>query len=59
MSGPYTSESMMPTAAPDCCNATARFTLTVDFPTPPLPDDTAIVCFTSGMNSADLCGPCA
>ena len=49
----------MPTAAPDWRSATARFTVTVDFPTPPLPDDTAIVAFTSGMSSADFCGPCA
>ena len=52
MSGPYTSESMIPTAAPACRSATARFTATVDLPTPPLPEETAIVCRTSGIRSA-------
>ena len=33
-------------------SASARLTAIVDLPTPPLPDDTATVCFTSGMNSA-------
>ena len=47
----------MPTVAPDCRSATARFTLTVDLPTPPLPDETAMVCFTSGMSSGDFSGP--
>src|SRR5439155_23014940 len=41
-------------------NATARFTATVDLPTPPLPDETAIVCRTSGIMSAGRpCGPAA
>ena len=34
---PYTSASMMPTRWPICRSATARFTVTVDFPTPPFP----------------------
>ena len=38
--------------APPACSASARFTATVDLPTPPLPEDTAIVCLTSGMRSA-------
>ena len=41
-SGPYTSQSMSPTVAPACRSASARFTATVDLPTPPLPDDTAM-----------------
>src|SRR5207253_3201107 len=49
-SGPYTSASTMPTVAPVPRSATARFTATVDLPTPPFPDETAIVCSTSGMN---------
>src|SRR6266852_7179827 len=48
---------MMPTVAPVWCRATERFTVTVDLPTPPLPEDTAIACFTSGMNTSDLVGP--
>ena len=47
----------MPTAAPVWRSAVARFTATVDLPTPPLPDETAIVCLTSGMSSSALDGP--
>src|ERR1039457_788015 len=36
------SASMIPTRLPVCASATARFTVTVDFPTPPLPELTAI-----------------
>src|SRR3989304_5224089 len=43
---------MIPTAAPPWWSAMARLTATVDLPTPPLPDETAIVCRTSGMRSA-------
>mmetsp|Transcript_26752 Transcript_26752/g.64175 ORF Transcript_26752/g.64175 Transcript_26752/m.64175 type:complete len:265 (-) Transcript_26752:69-863(-) len=39
--GPYTSTSKMPTLAPRDSRAKARFTAVVDFPTPPLHDDTA------------------
>ena len=42
-SGPYTSESMMPTVPPVWESVTARLTATVDFPTPPFPDETATV----------------
>ena len=49
----------MPTAAPAWRSATARFTVTVDLPTPPLPDETAIVCFTSGIKSSAFVAPCA
>src|SRR5262249_44845597 len=41
-----------PTACPFCLRARARFTATVDLPTPPLPDETATVCLTSGMSAA-------
>ena len=37
---PYTSASSSPTLWPARANATARFTVTVDFPTPPLPEET-------------------
>src|SRR3972149_6851870 len=52
MSGPYTSTSTSPTRAPVSRRARARLTATVDFPTPPLPEETAIVCLTSGMRSS-------
>src|SRR5215472_747004 len=45
------SASSRPTLAPDCCSAAARFTATVDLPTPPLPLATAIVCLTPGSVS--------
>src|SRR5512143_3495092 len=39
------SASSNPVRAPDCAKATARLTLTVDFPTPPLPEATAMLCW--------------
>src|SRR5437773_8467596 len=48
---------MMPTAAPIWESATARLTATVDFPTPPFPEETAMVWRTSGINSALRPGP--
>src|SRR2546430_224157 len=50
---------MIPTCAPASASARARFTATVDLPTPPLPDDTAIVCLTSGIMSAGRWGAAA
>jgi hypothetical protein len=47
---------MMPTVAPVARSASARFTATVDLPTPPLPEDTAMVWRTSGMKSAPFAG---
>ncbi len=47
----------MPTAPPVRESATARLTATVDFPTPPLPEETAIVWRTSGIRSAPRAGP--
>ena len=46
MLGPYISRSTSPTFAPSFARATARLTDTVDFPTPPFPEATAIVFFT-------------
>ena len=44
--GPYISASINPTLAPCFAKAAARFTATVDFPTPPLPDAIAPVFLT-------------
>eukprot|EP00959_Pyramimonas_sp_CCMP1952_P236913 4951152-Pyramimonas_sp.AAC.1 len=41
--GPYTSASKMPTFAPIIASEYAKFTDTVDFPTPPLQLDTAMM----------------
>ena len=38
---------MSPTFAPDRASAAAKFTATVDLPTPPFPEATAIICLTS------------
>ena len=38
---PYTSASRTPTLKPRLLSAAARFTVTDDFPTPPLPDEIA------------------
>lgn len=43
------SASRTPTRAPSCARARARFAETVDLPTPPLPEETAIRFFTPGM----------
>src|SRR3569623_720233 len=43
MLGPYTSASMSPTRSPCFARATARFTDTVDLPTPPLPLEIAMM----------------
>src|SRR6266487_1769898 len=48
------SASRIPTRAPASCSDAARLTATVDLPTPPLPDPTAITCLTPGM--AGSCG---
>src|SRR5512134_105174 len=37
------SASIIPTRCPASASATARFTATVDFPTPPFPDETAMI----------------
>src|ERR1700716_997659 len=43
------SASSTPTLAPERLSPAARFTATVDLPTPPLPDATAIVCLIPGI----------
>jgi hypothetical protein len=43
MFGPYTSASRIPTRTPVAAIATARFVVTVDFPTPPFPLETAMI----------------
>src|SRR6202521_4555332 len=48
------SASSRPTAAALLRGAAARFTATVDLPTPPLPDATAMVCLTPGRISDGL-----
>src|SRR5436190_6657759 len=48
------SASSSPTEAPLLRSAAARLTATVDLPTPPLPEATAIVCLTPGRISEGL-----
>ena len=48
MFGPVMSASSRPTDAPAWASATARLTLTVLLPTPPLPDATAMMFLTPG-----------
>ena len=55
MLGPVMSASRRPTDAPAWASATARFALTVLFPTPPLPDATA----TMFLTPSSICGPAA
>src|SRR4029079_2671251 len=50
------SASSRPPAAPAWANATARLTLTVLLPTPPLPDATARMFFTPGTSCSDWRG---
>ncbi len=45
-SGPFISASRSPTLNAFCARVTARLVATVDFPTPPFPLITIIVCFT-------------
>ena len=44
--GPYTSASNSPTFEPLDINVLASIAATVDFPTPPLQELTAIICLT-------------
>ena len=57
---PQTSASRTPTRCPSAASAQARFTVTLDLPTPPLPDATAMI---GGRRSAneilDCCGAAA
>src|SRR3954453_6472413 len=43
----------MPPVAPSAAGAAARFVLTVDFPTPPLPAATAMMFLTPGRRGFD------
>ena len=45
---PQTSASRMPTFLPSAASAAARFTVTLDLPTPPLPEAIAITDVESG-----------
>jgi hypothetical protein len=47
--GPYISASKMPTLQPICAKVTAILDVTVDFPTPPFPDEIAIIFSIPGM----------
>ena len=61
MEGPVISASRMPTFFSSLCMETARREVTRLFPTPPLPDTTAITFFTSESAfgaSMKLCGFC-
>ena len=49
--GPKISASSSPTRYPFCARATARLVQTVLFPTPPLPEATAMMFFTPGSRS--------
>ena len=48
--GPKMSVSNNPTLYPNCAKAIARLAETVDFPTPPFPELTAIIFFTCGKS---------
>ena len=49
MENPQMSASRTPTTCPDLARATARFAVTEDFPTPPLPDATPMTRAAPGM----------
>ena len=54
--GPNRSASSTPTLSPSFAKPTARLQATVDLPTPPLPEATAMMCLTPGSGSLDR--PC-
>ena len=56
--GPYRSQSHRPTFAPPALSATARLAAMVDFPTPPLPEATAMMRFTPGIADLSCSPPC-
>src|SRR6185312_166349 len=56
MDGPNRSASRTPTLSPSLVRPTARLQAIVDLPTPPLPEATAMMCFTPGSGS--LGRPC-
>ncbi len=51
--GPNRSASSTPTLRPSLARPTARLQATVDLPTPPLPDATAMMCLTPGMGAVE------
>jgi hypothetical protein len=53
------SASRMPTLAPSAASASARLTVVVLLPTPPLPDATATMFFTRGSSCTPRCAACA
>ena len=53
------SASRMPTLAPSAASASARLTAVVLLPTPPLPEATATMFFTFGINCTPRCTACA
>ena len=48
----------MPTFAPSAARANAKFAVTVDLPTPPLPDAIAMIFFTLGRVCTQVCTLC-
>ena len=56
---PQMSASRRPTTSPRWARATARLTVTDDFPTPPLPDDTARTRAVAGMSVDRARSSCA
>ncbi len=59
MVGPYTSASISPTFAPQRTRARAKFALTVDLPTPPLPLAIGMMCLIVGLRLAANAGATA
>ncbi len=53
--GPYTSASRMPTLAPSAASASARLTVVVLLPTPPLPEATATTFLMFGSSCTPRC----
>src|SRR5258708_17612998 len=51
--GPYTSASSRPTLCPSLDKTIARLTASVVFPTPPLPEPTAMIAPTPGRGCGD------
>ena len=48
------SASSSPVLTPMAASPSARFTAVVDLPTPPLPEATAMMCFTPGTSMRPL-----
>ena len=53
MLNPHTSASSTPTRCPSAASAHARFTVTLDLPTPPLPDAIATIAVEAGNEIFD------